>query len=97
MKRIMDFPVVIWILCAVLFFLYGIVILSIGSGTSFFLVWFALGSASLVCAYLAHIHLWSRLPFSARVLFSVFIRPVEKTPASAGGEMNHLIAEVISA
>lgn len=69
----MNISVVIWLLFAVLCFLYGIVILSIGSGTSFFLVWFALGGASLLCAYCAHIHLWSRLPFSARVLFSVFI------------------------
>lgn len=69
----MNISVVIWLLFAVLCFLYGIVILSIGSGTSFFLVWFALGGASLVCAYCAHIHLWSRLPFLARVLFSVFI------------------------
>ncbi|MBQ9644621.1 MAG: YdcF family protein [Lachnospiraceae bacterium] len=69
----MPFLKILWILLAVLFILYGIVILSIGSGTGFFLVWFALGAISLVCAWFAEIHLWSGLPAPAKSIIAVLI------------------------
>ena len=52
----------IWLALAILCVLYGIVILSAGSGTWFFAVWFALAVVFVSFAFAARRHLWGMLP-----------------------------------
>ena len=47
---------------AILCVLYGLMVLGTGSGTGFFLVWFAMGAAFFLFAFAAKYHLWKRLP-----------------------------------
>ncbi len=51
---------------AVISMIYGILVLRTGSGTGFFLVWFALGAGFLFLSYALHAHLLQRLPLPAR-------------------------------
>lgn len=55
------------VLLAVICFVYGLLVFSVGSGTGFFLVWFALGSFFAVCAFITRAGLWERLPAEARM------------------------------
>lgn len=64
----------LWIVLAVLFACYGILVRSIGSGTRFFMVWLALSAGSLFCAVLAYFHVWQKLPVLVKgILAVVFI------------------------
>ena len=53
---------IIWIILAAICILYGILILSLRSGTAFFAVWFGLGGICGLFAAASHVHLWERLP-----------------------------------
>ena len=46
----------------VLSVLYGVSIMLIHSGTSFFAIWYAIGAFFLVCAWVNHAHLWDAIP-----------------------------------
>ena len=61
----------LWIVLAVIFALYGLLVRSIGSGTGFFLVWLMMSAGSLLLAVAAHFHLWKILPVWFRVLFLI--------------------------
>ena len=63
----------LWIVLAVVFALYGLLVRSVGSGTGFFMVWLSMSAASLLCALAAHFHLWGRLPFFLRIVFLILI------------------------
>ena len=52
----------IWIIIGVFCVIYGICIKNIGSGTSFYLIWFVAGGTSWFLAVCAYVNLWSRLP-----------------------------------
>lgn len=52
----------IWMIAAVLFVLYGICIKSIGSGTRFYLVWFAMGILAFGGALGVRFQIWSKVP-----------------------------------
>ena len=56
----------LWTALAVLCILYGIVVLSAGSGSSFWLFWLAAGLAAALAALCAHTGLWGRMPFPLR-------------------------------
>jgi len=56
----------VWIILAVFCCIYGFLVLKTGSGTGFFLVWFALAGIFLFFAFAAHKHLWSALPAAVR-------------------------------
>lgn len=58
MRKSMIIWIIITILCAV----YGICIKSIGSGTRFYLVWFAMGITAFGCAISVQLGLWNELP-----------------------------------
>ena len=53
---------IIWMIVAVLCIVYGICIKRIGSGTRFYLVWFAMGILAFGCMVGAKIQIWSRIP-----------------------------------
>lgn len=57
----------VWLVFAVLCVLYGITVYLVGSGTSFFLVWFALAAGFVFLAFAALIGLWKKLPKAVRV------------------------------
>ena len=61
----------LWIVLAVLFTSYGILVRSIGSGTRFFMVWLALGAGSLLCAALAYFDVWKKLPAFVKLILAV--------------------------
>jgi len=50
------------ILLAVICFFYGMVVLSAGSGTGFYLVWFLIGGGFAGLGVLLHLGLWAKMP-----------------------------------
>lgn len=50
------------ILLAVICFLYGMVVLSAGSGTGFFVVWFLMGGGFAGLGVFLHLGLWTKMP-----------------------------------
>lgn len=54
--------VCIWIILAVSCMIYGIKVLSVGSGTGFFMVWLLMGIIFFVFAGVIWFGIWSRLP-----------------------------------
>ena len=54
--------IIIWMVIAILCVLYGSCIKRIGSGTRFYLVWFALAVLAFGCALGVHFQLWGRIP-----------------------------------
>ncbi len=56
------FFMILWILLAVLFLGYGILIASVNSGTKFFLIWFVLAAFCIFLAITAWRHWWVLLP-----------------------------------
>ena len=53
---------ILWSIIGIGCVLYGCLICSLRSGTSFFIVWLILGALFLGLAAAAHLHLWRRLP-----------------------------------
>lgn len=64
---------VLWIIFAVLFLLYGILIVSVRSGTRFYLVWFFLACLCVFFAIAASFHWWSHLPGLLRKILIILI------------------------
>lgn len=63
----------LWIVLAVIFALYGLLVRSVGSGTGFFMVWMMMSAVSLLFAVAAHFHLWTMLPVWFKVLFLIIV------------------------
>ena len=63
----------LWAILAALFLLYGILILSVHSGTRFYLIWFLLGGLCVLFAIAAYCHWWSYLPGLLRKILIVLI------------------------
>lgn len=59
---------VLFLLLAILFVIYGIAIMMINSGSRFFLVWFALGAASVLLAVFSYFRIFSKIPVPLRVI-----------------------------
>ena len=57
---------ILWLVLAACCIAYGFLVLSVGSGNGFFLVWFLGGSIFLLCFFFARKHLWQTLPHSLR-------------------------------
>lgn len=57
---------ILWLALAACCIAYGFLVLSVGSGNGFFLVWFLGGSIFLLCFFFARKHLWQTLPHSLR-------------------------------
>ncbi len=57
---------IVWILLAVVSFLYGLLILSLASGTRFFAVWFVISTVFCLLAVADRINLWHKLPAVGR-------------------------------
>ena len=82
----MTFPAILFIIIGILCILYGIAVLLVRSGTMFYAVWLALGACFLFLGLAARVHLWSRLPKAARILFLA---------AAAAGILLFLVCEGI--
>ena len=68
-----SFVQIVWLVLSVLCILYGIAILSIASGTRFFMVWFLL-AAFFGCLFLAsRAQLWSRLPVRVKAVILIIL------------------------
>lgn len=63
----------IWIILALLCAFYGILIFGTGSGTGFFLVWFAAAAGFLMLFFFSRAQLWLRLPFPVRTAIAVLL------------------------
>ena len=59
---------ILWIVLAIICILYGFMVLGTGSGTGFFLVWFAMAAGFLFFAFASKIHLWTKLPRALKVI-----------------------------
>ena len=65
----MNILTVIWLLSAILSLLYGLLIFSAGSGSSFYLVWFLISGFFVLCSFLSSQHRWSHTPGVFRLCF----------------------------
>ena len=68
---------IIFLILAVLCCIYGIIILSGGSGTGFWVIWFAIAGILGALAFVIRNNLWSKMPLGFRVcmlvIFGVFL------------------------
>lgn len=69
----MSTSVILFTIIGILCILYGIMVLMIRSGTTFFVVWFALGAFFLLLGFLVHNHLLEKLPKIFRTLLLIAI------------------------
>ena len=69
----MSTSVILFTIIGILCILYGIMVLMIRSGTTFFVVWFALGAFFLLLGFLVHNHLLEKLPKILRTLLLITI------------------------
>ena len=69
----MSTSVILFTIIGILCILYGIMVLMIRSGTTFFVVWFALGAYFLLLGFLVHNHLLEKLPKILRTLLLIAI------------------------
>lgn len=69
----MSTSVILFTIIGILCILYGIMVLMIRSGTTFFVVWFALGAFFLLLGFLVHNHLLEKLPKILRTLLLIAI------------------------
>ena len=65
----MNILTAIWLVSAILSLLYGFLIFSTGSGSSFFLVWFLVSGFFAFCSFLSFQHRWSHTPGVFRLCF----------------------------
>ena len=59
---------ILWAALAVLCLLYGFAVLSVGSGTGFWLVWMALGGGFILLSVFSRHQIWSALPVFLRTV-----------------------------
>ena len=59
---------IFFLICSVLSFLYAIVVWSVHSGTSFFLVWVAAAGVFLILAMANKFHLWKKVKKPVKVI-----------------------------
>ena len=69
----MSLSVILFLIIGILCVLYGIMVLLVRSGTTFFVVWFALGAFFLLLGFLVHNHLLEKLPKTLRTLLLIAI------------------------
>lgn len=65
--------VTICIVLAILCLIYGVIVRAVGSGTSFFIVWWAMGMMFGAFALVAKKSLWKKMPLVVRRILSVVI------------------------
>lgn len=63
----------LWLILAVIFVIYGIMIRTLASGTGFFLVWIALGVGCALFALAAKLGIWSRLAPGLKGIFLAIV------------------------
>ena len=63
----------LWTIIGIACVLYGCLILSILSGTSFFAVWFVLGGVCFLFAAAARFHVWQNLPMGGKAAFLILV------------------------
>lgn len=63
----------IYSILAVLCFIYSVIILSVGSGTGFFVVWIFIGMIFVACDFITIFNLWSRLSLTFRRIGLIFL------------------------
>ena len=68
MKKRVLITMTVYILAALCFFAYGMMIFNTGSGTKFYLVWYALGVVMLIAAAAVRWQIWQGLPVLLRRL-----------------------------
>ena len=56
------------LIIATLFIAYGIIIKAAGSGTGFYIIWFAIAAVLVGLGVIIHWQLWSRIPFGIRII-----------------------------
>ena len=69
----MRVSVILFMVFGILCILYGIMVLMIRSGTTFFVVWFALGALFLLLGFLTQNHLIGKIPRIMRAVFLVAV------------------------
>ena len=69
----MSLPVVLLFIIGALCLLYGVMVFMIRSGTTFFVVWFALGALFLLLGFLLRNHLLARVPRVLRTLLLIAV------------------------
>ena len=69
----MSLSVILFLIIGILCVLYGIMVLLIRSGTTFFVVWFALGAFFLLLGFLVQYRLLDKLPKILRTLFLIAV------------------------
>ena len=69
----MSLPVVLLFIIGALCLLYGVMVFMIRSGTTFFVVWFALGALFLLLGFLLRNHFLARVPRVLRTLLLIAV------------------------
>ena len=69
----MSLPVVLLFIIGALCILYGVMVFMIRSGTTFFVVWFALGAFFLLLGFLLRNHFLARVPRVLRTLLLIAV------------------------
>ena len=69
----MNILTAIWLVSAILSLLYGCLIYSTGSGSSFFLVWYLISGFFAFCSFLSFQHRWSHTPGVFRLCFLLVV------------------------
>ena len=69
----MSLSVILFLIIGILCVLYGIMVLLVRSGTTFFVVWFALGAFFLLLGFLVQYRLLDKLPKILRTLFLIAV------------------------
>ena len=80
----MSQSVILFMIIGILCVLYGIMVLLIRSGTTFFVVWFALGAFFLLLGFLVQNRLLDKLPKILRTLFLIAVCAVILMLAASG-------------
>lgn len=65
--------VTLWLVIAILCLIYGVIVRAVGSGTSFFIVWWTMGIMFGAFALVAKKSLWKRMSLVVRKILSVVI------------------------
>lgn len=62
-------PYLLWCIAGVLFFIYAIIIYRVGSGTTFFMLWFIASFCSFLMPIVLKFGLWLKVPRPLRITF----------------------------
>lgn len=71
MKKIISHSDKIWLIIALLCFLESAIIASAHNGSRFYLIWTALGVICSGMTFVAHYHLWSKVPHPIQIIIIV--------------------------